>query len=541
MIERIRACGGHAGPLLSGVLLAWSFPTYHCFVLAWAALIPLLLTAVKCSAPWRGGVCFFAAGWMFHSLLLQWLMSNIYWGGGWAVIGYQLLCIALALCWAIVGVLWLWMRQRTPFAGAIALAVLWVWMEWCQANLFSGFGWSALGYCQGKDPALAQCAALGGVSAVSFLLVAFNALLALAVTERRWRMARSSAAVIILAAGHLAGAMLLGQADYASKPFTAGLFQSNFPQEMKWDRDYTRDMVVKAAEHSQVLAEQHPVQCFFWPEALVMSDFSSPELMQPMADLVRQTGAYLFTGATRDAEVQGAVRSYNSSLLLTPEGAVAGYYDKVHLAPFGEYMPFSNIFPFLRHITPIDVDAGTEQKVMTLGERRLGPLICFEVLFAPLVENLRRMGADTLVVVTNLGWFGRSNAIPQELELARFRAIESRLPLIHVANSGISGVFDPWGRFESVNAMLYQGRYHEWPKDRIEDPAMFIMERCMGAIKVALPAPRPLPGGPAVFPWMCSGIALLLITSAFLKLGLPTSTTPEPQGASKGKSTKKRS
>jgi len=528
-------------PPVSGVLLAWSFPTYHLFVLAWVALVPLLLTAVKCSSLWRGGLCFFAAGWAFHSILLQWLMSNIYWGGGWAVIGYQLLCIALALFWAGLGMLWLWARQRTPFAGAIALAVLWVWMEWCQANLFSGFGWSALGYCQGKDPALAQFAALGGVSAVSFLLVAFNALLALAIAGRRGRVTRLVAAIILVIAAHLAGSMLLGPADYVSKPFTAGLFQSNFPQEMKWDRDYTRDMVVKAAEHSQALAEQHPVQSFFWPEALVMSDYSAPELMQPMADLVKQTGAHLFTGSTRDAEVQGSVRSYNSSLLLTPEGAVAGYYDKVHLAPFGEYMPFSSIFPFLRHITPIDVDAGTEQKVMTLENRRLGPLICFEVLFAPLVENLRRMGADTLVVVTNLGWFGRSNAIPQELELARFRAIESRLPLIHVANSGISGVFDPWGRFESVNAMLYQGRYHEWPKERIEDPAMFIMERCMGALKVAASANRPIPGGPVIFPWLCLGVALLFVMGAVLKLGFSTPAAPEPQAASKGKPTKKRS
>ncbi len=528
-------------PPLSGLLLAWSFPTYHLYPLAWVALVPLFITAIKSATVWRNAACFFVAGWVFHSVLLQWLISNIYWGGGWAVIGYQLLCIALALFWAIAGVVWGWSRRRTPIAAAAALGVLWVWMEWCQANLFSGFGWSALGYSQGKDFALVQCAALGGVSAISFLLVTFNGLMAFAVVERRRRVVRIIAAGVVLIGGHLIGYALIGPVDYGSKPLTAGLFQSNFPQEMKWDREYTREMVVKAAEHSRVLSEQHPVQCFFWPEALVMGDYSTPELMQPMEDLVKQTGAYLFTGATREAEVRGSVRSYNSSMLLTPEGTVAGYYDKVHLAPFGEYMPFASIFPFLRHITPIDVDPGSEQKIMTMGDRRLGPLICFEVLFTPLVENLRRMGADTLVVVTNLGWFGRSNAIPQELELARFRAIEARLPLIHAANSGISGVFDPWGRFESVNAVLYQDRYHEWPRERIEDPAMFIMERCMGALKVAAPAQRPVPGGPVVFPWVCMVIAVMFFLAALFKLGVAQTSSSETcvPAAGKVKKTKR--
>lgn len=517
----------HLLPPLSGLLLAWSFPSYHLYPLAWVALIPLFIAAIKSPTVWRNAACFFVAGWFFHSLVLQWLISNIYWGGGWAVIGYQLLCVILGVCWAIAGFVWGWARQRTPCAGAAALGVLWIWMEWCQASLFSGFGWSALGYSQGKDFTLAQCAALGGVSSISFLLVMVNALIALAVVERRRRIARIVVAGVVLISGHLIGYAVIGPADYASKPLTAGLFQSNFPQEMKWDREYTREMVEKAAEHSQVLSEQHPVHCFFWPEALVMADYSTPELMQPMADLVKRTGAHLFTGATREAEVRGSVRSYNSSMLLTPEGTVAGYYDKVHLAPFGEYMPFASIFPFLRHITPIDVDPGSEQKIMAMGDRRLGPLICFEVLFTPLVENLRRLGADTLVVVTNLGWFGRSNAIPQELELARFRAIESRLPLIHAANSGISGVFDPWGRFESVNALLYQDQYHEWPKEHIEDPSMFIMERCMGALKVAAPARRPIPGGPAVFPWLCIGMAVLLLLAARFKLGAAQTHTQE--------------
>jgi hypothetical protein len=147
---------------------------------------------------------------------------------------------------------------------------------------------------------------------------------------------------------------------------------------------------------------------------------------------------------------------------------------------------------------------------MPLGARRLGPLICFEVLFAPMAEQLRRMGADCLVVMTNLGWFGSSNAIPQELELARFRAIETRLPLIHSANTGISGVFDPWGRFEVVNGAIgSQGRYVKWEPGELR-PNDVRNRRMVGALRVAGPASRPLPIGPPAFPWIWLASALVL-------------------------------
>lgn len=521
MIAAFRHYARYTLAPVSGVLLAWCFPTFHLYPLAWLALIPLFYAAATSATIWRSAACFLVAGWTFHSLLLQWLISNIYWAGGWAVIGYQLLCIALALFWAGFGLLWAWGRRHSPLMGASGLALIWVAMEWAQANLFTGFGWSALGYTQGPDFPLAQCAALGGVSFVSFILVLFNALLALSLIERSRRITRIASAVLLLIAGHVIGLLLIKQPDYASKPFTVGIFQSNFPQEMKWDHEYTVEMLQKAADYSTVLAEHEKLNCFVWPEALVMQHFEKPELLNPMAELARKTGAWLFTGAVRDVPDDHGVKSYNSSALIDPDGSVAGYYDKVHLAPFGEYMPFTSIFPFLRHITPMDVDAGEEQKVLSVGERHFGPLICFEVLFASLVENLRRQGADVLVVVTNLGWFGVSNAVPQELELARFRAIESRLPLVHAANTGISGVFDPWGRFQSVNAMIYGGNYYKWKPEQIGS-SMLITQRCMGALPVAAPAQRPIPCGPVLFPWIAMTLALL----PFLGAAFPTHLGP---------------
>lgn len=514
-------------PIASGVLLACCFPTFHWYPLAWAALIPLFLVGTTAS-PADGAARFFLAGWAFHSFLLQWLITNIFWAGGWAIIGQQLLCIALALFWAVLGGIWAWARGRAPqWAGALLLALLWAVMEWGQATLFTGFGWSALGYSQGPDLPLLQWAAVGGVSLISFVLVLVNGNIALALAERQHRVARLATSALVVIAAHAGGWLLLDTPDYASRPFTAGVLQPNFPQEMKWDWEYSGEMVRKTARMSAILAKHESVDAFFWPEALLMRHFEAPEMMEPVVALATETGAAVFTGAVRDDAPAG--KSYNSSVLVRPDGSLAGHYDKVRLAPFGEYMPFTSIFPFLRQIVPMDVDAGGEHRVFNLDDRRLGPMICFEVLFRPVSETLRRLGADMLAVVTNLAWFGASNAIPQELEIARLRAVEMRLPLVHSANTGISGVFDPWGRFTPVNAFIGpQEQYYKAPPGHVQPP-MLHMRRCLGALPVAAPGARPVPGGPTVFPWIATAVAGLWLVLVWRRRA---ASRGEPRGSS---------
>jgi apolipoprotein N-acyltransferase len=138
----------------------------------------------------------------------------------------------------------------------------------------------------------------------------------------------------------------------------------------------------------------------------------------------------------------------------------------------------------------------------------VGPLICFEVLFAPMSETLRDSGADLLVVITNLAWFGSSNAIPQELEIARLRAIETRLPLAHCANTGVSGMFDPWGRFDDVDLYVGAGG----PVNRPDLPqAAKVGLRFAGRFPVAAPGQRLIPGGPVYVPRVALVLACLLI------------------------------
>jgi apolipoprotein N-acyltransferase len=362
-------------------------------------------------------------------------------------------------------------------------------MEWLMAHWFGGFGWSALGYSQGACLPIAQWAAGSNVSVISLLIVLVNLLLALVLFERpRWgRLAMTAVLmVIVVAGGYLS--LTLDQPDPAEakrQPFKVGVIQPSVSQEIKWD-PYFDDFIVNMLEtQTRALAKNGPLDLVVWPEAAVPGDLSREKTLEPLRQLTKDTGASLLTGITRDdAKTR---KSFNSACLISPQGEVTGVYDKVHLAPFGEYIPFEEWFPFLRGIAFGGVDAGEELKVFQVGDRKTGPLICFEVLFAPLSKELKRKGADFLVIMTNLAWFGKSNAMLQELEQARFRAIETGLPLVHCGNTGISGVFDGSGRFVPVTDLVRKdGSLVQYPPDRIA-PAMVQTERLVGTF--TLPAP----------------------------------------------------
>jgi len=497
--------------ILTGVLLATAFPRFHFHFLAWIALVPLMVQSLH-SGPRIALRQWLLAGWVFHSLVLQWLAANEFWAGGWAVIGYQLLVLALTVFWGALGMLWVHAcNRRSPVGGALFCAFLWGGMEWCHANLFTGFGWCNLAYSQGTNLYFLQWAALGGAALLAFWIVLINALIALSFVYAQWRWHRLATAGVLLLLLHGAGYLLLQEADYKSKPWRVGLYQSNYSQEFKWDREFYQPQLDLAAYYCKQLNtyEVEKVEGFVWPEGLIMDHYDQPEYMASMQSLCLETGAWLFTGTGR--EENGS--HYNSSIVMDAEGKVSDYYDKVHLVPFGEYIPYEEYLPFLKQIVPGGGAAkGGEQKVLKAGERTLGPLICFEVLYPGMSQKLREMGADVLVVVTNLAWFGRSNAIVEELEFGRLRAVENRLPLIHSSNTGISGVFDPFGRFTPINAYLSRGRYVTLEDQHLSFEQM-TQQRMLGALPVPAPGALPWSGGPASVP-------VLLLFAAIIGIGL---------------------
>ena len=499
---------------LSGSLLAWSFPGVGFHPFAWAALSLLF---VRTASMRRADTVrqFAAAAHAFHSVLFYWMIANTYWAGGWAIFGQQLLCAYLDLYWCAFALAWVSLRDRLhpallPAAGGVA----WAALEHVESFLFSGFGWSALGYSQGPNLAVAQWAVIGGVNLVSLLLVAVNVCIALTVTRQgRARAGFAAATVLLLVTVQLGGRAMLAEADYASKPFKVGIFQSNFSLEMKWDQEYSIEMIRNAVSKSRLIADHHHTDLVVWPEALVMDPIDDPVVTGMIKELATGSRTAVFGGGHR-AE-HGPYRSYNSSFLMDANGVTTGIYDKIHLVPYGEYVPLADFLPFVTQVVPAigNMVRGTEAKVLDVGGRRLGPLICFEVLYGPMAERLRTNGADFLTVITNLSWFGMSSAIPQELEIARMRAIETRLPLVHAANTGISGVFDPYGRFTLIDgAVDSEGDYRELI-DGVT-PEQTIRERLVGAFDLAAPAPRLFDRGPSWFPWINLAGAILLLAAA---------------------------
>ena len=392
-------------------------------------------------------------------------------------------------------------------------------MEIAQDHLFSGFGWSALGYSQGPNPTFRQLAALGGVPLLTFVLVFTNAFWALGFCRKSGRNSSRMEHVLrvacvggIILFVHGLGMLLLREADTANG-LQVGVIQTDFALEMKMDAEYTQEMVRNAADKSRALAVNTPVDLIVWPESAIMTQVEDPGIRFQLEALAKDIKTPLFTGAERTEPHTG--QSLNSSYLFDAEGKPGDYYDKVHLAPFGEYFPFSNYVPVLKEMVPAigDLAQGTEQKVFPIKDRTFGPLICFEVLFGDLAERLREKGADFLVVITNLGWFGESSAIRQEFELARMRAVETRLPVVHCANTGISGMFDPYGRFSMVNLCFPDGVHADTIRPGLS-PENLIKNRLAGAFTVPRPGVRPLPVSPRHFQYVfVLGSVLLLIAA----------------------------
>lgn len=502
-------------PMAAGLAAAISFPSFHLYPLIWVALIPLF---------WRFGrqtagvhfLQFTLAGWVFYSVIMSCLISNIYWAGGVAIVGQQFLCAGLALFWGLFALCLRWVRGRSPWlGGALFAGLLWAAMEHLQRTILPGFGVGSLGYSQGKDLAFIQLASIGGTSLLSLFIVTVNVLLAKALSESPRRMTRAAAAVALILIVHAAGYALLDEADYDTKPLKVGLIQSNFPVEMKWDHEYTEEMVRLTIQKSEGLVEHTSPDLIVWPEALIMGSIDDPYVHDAVTSFSIRTGVALFTGAAR--RDYDPYRAYNSSYLIDKLGQIEGPYDKIHLAPFGEYVPFVRFLPFLRQAVPAigGLSPGKETKIFSVEGRRFAPLICFEVLFPDVCQALLKEGADFLVVITNLGWFGASNALPQELEAARIRAIETRLPLVHCANTGISGVFDPWGRFSLIDGSVDRfGNFLEL-RDNVA-PSETIRQRLAGTFPLAAPGRRLTPGGPYFVPRAFVLLALAVLVAAWV-------------------------
>ena len=425
--------------LSSAVLLVCAFPLFSQPWCAWVALVPLLLLVRRTTA--RGAFWWSAvAGFVFFLGSMSWLIHVTL--GGWI-----LLCLYLALYVGAFGLL----AHRMPASPWVPLGVLpaaWVALEYLRSHLLSGFGWNLLAYSQTPWTPVIQLADLTGPWGVSCLLVLVNVALAHALARARGaRRTGLVAALAVLAALGYGSWRLRSLPD--GPAVTAAVLQGNIPQAQKWDEAYTERILAQYERLTREASAGQP-QLIIWPETSVPGYLGLEEaLTQRVIALAREGGVPLLVGAPMGRLRGTAWELTNSAVLVDAGGALEQRYEKLHLVPFGEMVPFEQALGWVRRVLPPigEFSPGRDATVFRLEPLPpFSALICFEDVFPDLARRFVRQGARWLVVITNDAWFGPSAAAYQHAQASVFRAVELRVPVARAANTGWSGCIDAAGR-----------------------------------------------------------------------------------------------
>jgi len=438
---------------LSGVLLFLSFPTLGHPAVAWLALVPLLV-AVTGATPWRALRLGAVAGSVHFAGTLYWIPTVMIEYGGlpvpaaWLV--HALLVAVLALFPALFAAATADLTARFGPRGLLFAPALWVATELGRMHVFTGFPWALVGYSQVPFPAVAQVASVVGVLGVSALVVAVNGAVAHAVVagsgSRRTPLVATAALVAVVVAfgaWRLADRSLL----YAGSSLRVAALQGNVRQDEKWN-PLRSDAILETYLGQTRRAAAAGARLVVWPESATPFPLDRDSRGEAVRAGARESGAHLLVGTTEVVRDAGT-RYYNAAYLIEPEeGATSGVYRKRHLVPFGEYVPLRWALFFVSPLVEAvaDFSAGTEPRTLPVGGSSVGTAICYEIIYPGLVRELVLGGSELLATVTNDAWYGRSAAPYQHFQQATMRAIEQGRFLVRAANTGISGVIDPYGR-----------------------------------------------------------------------------------------------
>ena len=473
--------------VISGGVLALAFPLPHRSTLAWIALVPLVVAASHVSLRnawwlgWLSGVTFFSAA-------LHWVTNTmVHYGHLPLWLSYALLALFASYLGVYMGLFALGTRALAEYPSwvrLLALPALWTALELVRASAFTGFPWAALGYSQATTLPVIQIADTVGVYGVSFVIVFVNVAVAQALTAllppaampmpipvasfvpmaaapfpRRAFFGPLVAAVVVLNAVLIYGHWRLDQLRRATPEhqLSVTVVQGNIDQAEKWDPTRIPEIVTRYQRLTQDRAVPRP-DLVVWPEA-AMPFFFEREIAhrdEVTAFAAREHIALLLGSPAIETAPGRPPRLYNSAYFVAPDGTVAGRYDKLHLVPFGEYVPLASLLFFVdKMVDGIgDFSPGTGPVLFSIDRARLGVMICFEVIFPDLTRRMVSRGATVMATITNDAWFGKSAAPYQHLEMVALRAVENRVPFARAANTGISGFIDASGQISNTSDLF---------------------------------------------------------------------------------------
>jgi apolipoprotein N-acyltransferase len=460
-----------AASIGSGILLAITFPPFAFHHLAWVALVPFLVALSRAGSTRSGALLGMAFGVAFFGLDLRWIYQTVVVHGHFhpvlGAVTFVGLVATLALYTSAFGFA-LAMFRKLGYQAALVAPFLWVTLEYLRSVFLTGFPWDLLGYSQAGFLTLIQIADITGVFGISFVIVLVNSILTHMVDAvflgERFSLRLCAFALfcvsLVVIYGHLKVQEWSRVSESASH-YAIGTLQGNIPQEIKWD-EKSRAATFSIYEALGSKATREGAKLLIWPETSVPVLFGSsdPDWKIP-GEISERLGAPMLIGAPVGENIDGAYHYFNSALLINGQSIVARY-DKIHLVPFGEYMPLSWLLPLGPGIAARDMDysEGREMTVMSAsGSPRFSVLICYEAIFPEPASRAVRAGAQFLVNITNDGWFGNSGAPYQHLAMAGLRSVENRVWLLRSANTGISGAFDPAGRLTNSVDLSETGQF----------------------------------------------------------------------------------
>ncbi len=464
----------------SGLAMGLAFPKFDYGLLAWVALVPLFY-AVEGESMRRVFWWAYLQGFASYLVSLYWIPIPLHDFADVPMLYAIFPMLALAAIVAINTAVAIWagefVARRTRIPIVITMPVAWTAIEWFRTYVPVAFPWNLLGYAAYKNLELIQFAEFTGVYGVSALIVFFNAVVYVVVSRRgayRLQTISLSTLTAMMIALVAFGAWRISDLKSAQSAgnFKVAMVQGNIPQSLKWDPKFLpqsygvyQDETADAAKRGADLV--------VWPEAaaafLFQPDDQYPaalagdaEYRTALLTLAKNQHEPILFGAPALARADGRLGFYNRAYLVSAEGKgeVDAYYDKIELVPFGEYVPARAILGYF--VNKIvngfgDLIPGKEQTLFDFRGAKLGILICYESIFPDLTRREVNAGADVLVNITNDAWYGESSAPYQVLAMATMRSVETKVPMVRVANTGFSALIEPSGLITNRTPLFERG------------------------------------------------------------------------------------
>ena len=448
----------YVASLLSGALLFVAFPLPNWNLLVWIASMPLLAALTVERRLWHGFFLAYSSGAIFFAGSCYWFVYVMERHGGLGpvlAVGVLLLFVMVfSIFFGVYGLLVTWVARTSPGCALALSPFLWVAMEIARTYVLTGFPWNLLGYGV-QAIGLQRLATLTGVYGLSFLAVMTSAMLAWVLLHPHGR--RGQVALILWLMSLMSANWIANPPAITSEGVAAILVQPDVPLDVNilehwvpWREPAQLQELVamsaKAREGVGTASSSPPL--IIWSENPAPFYFDRDQVFRDaMQEMARQTQSYVVVGTMITNPADGG-RPRNSAIVLDPQGRELLQYDKIHLVPFGEYVP-EWAFPGKIGKITLEVGdfvAGSNYQVAHTPQGAIGVFICYEAIFPQLVRRLAAQGATVLVTISDDTWFGDSSAAFQHLEMARMRAIENGRFLLRSTNDGITALIDPYGR-----------------------------------------------------------------------------------------------